>query len=105
MPQFPDVKKLTAALAGDNRLVAKFVESLERRVDDIVEAARDGDWEEVGRIGRYIARSSRRYGEAEVAQAAENVCRLVESTGSETDIRTGLVGLVGSCDRARENRR
>lgn len=104
MPPFPDVKKLTAALAGNNRLVAKFVDSLEGRVDDMVVAAGQGEWDEVGRIGGYVARSSARYGQPDISKAAEGVRRMVQSAGSEADIKTGLVGLVGACDRAREAR-
>ena len=92
MPNFPDITKMTAALAGNNRLVTKFIDSLGRRVDDMVDAAGQGRWDEVGRIGGYIARSSGRYGQPEIAKAADNVRRMVDSARSEADIKACQAG-------------
>ena len=62
MPQqtHPDVRRLTSTLARDNTRVRKFLDNLTNRVDDLIDAATHGNWEEVSRISGYISRSSNR---------------------------------------------
>jgi hypothetical protein len=96
-PQLPDLKTLSNRLAAHNGRVARFVDGLAARVDQMVAATSAGDWGEVRRQSEYLAYSSDLFGCRDVAQAAQAVFRATDAPHDELMIRRNVIHLVGRC--------
>lgn len=97
----PNISHLNAKLAADNQRVNQWVDGLVERIDKIVDATMRSDWMEVQRLSLFIARSSAIYG---FPLLAENADRLAEASAQEnaTEIKRGVIKLVGAAGRARK---
>lgn len=97
----PNIAQLNAKLAADNSRVNAWVDGLAERIDKLVDATLRSDWMEVKRLCQYIARSSAVYGYPLLAENAERVASASE-VQNETDIKRGVIKLIGAAGRARK---
>jgi hypothetical protein len=98
---FPNIAHLNAKLATDNARVNQWVDGLVERIDKIVDATTRSDWMEVQRLSLFIARSSAIYGYPLLAENAERVAN-ASAKQDETEIKRGVIKLVGAAGRARK---
>lgn len=96
----PDISQLNARLAADNHRVNQWVDGLVERIDKIVDATMRSDWMEVKRLSDFIARSSATYGFPLLAENAERLSAASEQQ-DETDIKRGVIKLIGAAGRTR----
>ncbi len=96
----PNLSQLNARLANDNQRVNQWVDGLVERIDKIVEATMRSDWMEVKRLTDFIARSSAIYGFPLLTENAERVSA-ASSKEDETEIRRGVIKLIGAAGRTR----
>lgn len=96
----PNIAHLNAKLAADNHRVNQWVDGLVERIDKIVDATMRSDWMEVKRLSDFIARSSAIYGFPLLAENAERVAAASEKE-DETDIKRGVIKLIGAAGRTR----
>lgn len=96
----PNIAHLNAKLASDNQRVNLWVDGLVERIDKIVEATMRSDWMEVKRLTDFIARSSAIYGFPLLAENAERLAN-ASAQEDETEIKRGVIKLIGAAGRAR----
>lgn len=97
----PNIAQLNAKLAADNQRVNQWVDGLVERIDKLVDATMRSDWMEVKRLSMFIARSSAIYGYPLLAENAERVAEAANEQ-DETEIKRGVIKLVGAAGRARK---
>ncbi len=99
----PHLGRISQRLADHNSRVARYVEALPARVEEVVAATRMRDWSEVRRLSEFLACSSDIFGCAEIAQAADRVCREVDRADDELTIKRSVIRLVSLCGRLPES--
>lgn len=99
----PNIAEIAGRLSADNARVNRFVDGLVQRIDTLVDAATRSDWEEVRRLGEYIARSSATYGYPIISESAKKVCEAT-AEDNELEIKRSVVKLIGASGRARPPR-
>jgi hypothetical protein len=97
----PNIAHLNAKLAADNQRVNQWVDGLVERIDKIVDATMRSDWMEVKRLSLFIARSSANYGYPLLAENADRLAGASEAQ-DETEIKRGVIKLIGAASRARK---
>ena len=75
-----------------------FIDSLVGRVDNLVDAAKADDWQEVQRVSDYVARSSATYGYPLISESAKKLSEAV-SANDELLMKRRLLKLIGACGR------
>lgn len=93
------IAELSAKLAADNLRVIAFIDSLVGRVDNLVDSAKAGDWQEVQRVSDYVARSGATYGYPLISESAQKLSEAV-SANDELLMKRRLLKLIGACGRA-----
>ena len=96
----PSIAQLSAQLAANNQRVIEFLENLTSRIDTLVEAAGNNDWQEVERVSDYVSRAGATYGYPLISESAERLCDSI-AANDETMMKRHLVKLIGVCGRAR----
>jgi hypothetical protein len=104
-PPPTDLRKLSRALAANNARVMNFLDGLVTRVDEVVEATFDRDWQQVSQISQLIARYSQLRGFASIAQSATAVSDEAQANCNEAELRRRVLELIGACGRARKQQR
>jgi hypothetical protein len=97
----PNIAHLNAKLAADNQRVNQWVDGLVERIDKIVDATMRSDWMEVKRLSQFIARSSAIYGYPLLAENADRLAGASEAQ-DDTEIKRGVIKLIGAASRARK---
>lgn len=97
----PDLAKLSARLAANNARVDAFLNSLPSRIDRLVEAALDGDWQKVQQMSEFIAMSGQSCNCTDLAKTAENVAEQAKSASDSTTLRRSVLRLICECGKAR----
>ncbi len=100
----PDLAKLSARLAANNARVDAFLNSLPSRIDRLVEAALDGDWDSVRRMSEYLAMSGEACDCPELAARAMAVASDAKTAADSTSLRRGVLRLICECGKARPQR-
>ena len=100
-PDFAKFVELNAQLARSNGRVTNFVERLIDRVDALVAASLDSDWDEVRRQSEFLATSGQVYGLTEIANSARRVCQSLNEKAAPVEVKRRLVKLIGACGTAR----
>lgn len=95
----PNLSELTARLTADNERVSRFADTLPPRIESIVEAAMNEDWNEVSRLTDYLSRTCGIYGFANIAQAAGQVTESIRADQGGKETRRKVVRLVGLAGR------
>ena len=104
-PPSADLRQLSRALTANNLRVMNFLDGLISRVDDVVEASFEHDWEQVGRVSQMIARYSELRGFPGIAESAAAVCEEAGNGCDEAEMRRRLLRLIGACGKARKQQR
>ena len=99
-----DLAHLSSTLAKNNARVARFIDSLSRRVDQLVEAALQEDWEEVRRVSDFLVRAGDTYGFPALVECAQRVCDETSKPKNQLGIKRSVVRLIGSCGKSRAKR-
>lgn len=94
------IAQLSEKLAADNLRVIGFFDSLTGRVDNMIETAAEGDWQEVARVSDYVARAGATYGYPLIAESARRLSQAV-SANDELLMKRSLLKLIGVCGRVR----
>ncbi len=102
--QRTDLAHLSSALAANNARVARFADGLTRRIDQLVEAALQEDWEEVRRVSDFLARSGDAHGYSELAQLAETVRDETQKPENQLAIKRSILRLIGTSSKAHSKR-
>lgn len=100
----PDLAKLSARLAANNARVDAFLNSLPSRIDRLVEAALDGDWQKVQQMSEYIAISGEVCDCPELAARARVVAEEAKTAADSISLRRGVLRLICECGKARPQR-
>src|SRR5436190_5013757 len=102
MPEslIPNLADLTARLTADNERVTRFADTLPPRIESIVEAAMNDDWDEVSRLSDYLSRTCGVYGFKNIAIAASQVTESIRTDQGNKETRRRVVRLVGLAGRA-----
>ena len=94
------ISKNTERLARQNSQVFRMIDQMVYHVDQIVEEARQDNWETVERMSNVIAEQSERSGYASLSNAATTVSRAARSPVDERAVRRGLIKLLGAIGRS-----
>ena len=97
----PNFSQLNAKLAVDNQRVNQWIDGLVEHIDNLVDATTRSDWMEVKRLSEYIARASAVYGFPLLAENADRVITASELE-NETEIKRGVIKLIGAAGRTRK---
>jgi hypothetical protein len=97
----PNFSQLNAKLAVDNQRVNQWIDGLVEHIDNLVDATTRSDWMEVKRLSEYIARASAIYGFPLLAENADRVITASELE-NETEIKRGVIKLIGAAGRTRK---
>lgn len=97
-----DLRKLSRILAGNNLRVMNFLEGLAPRIDKVVEASFEGDWEQVDQVSQLIARYSELRGFSNIAHSANAVSQEVQGSRNEGELRRRILTLVADCGKERK---
>jgi len=97
----PNFAQLNAKLAVDNQRVNQWIDGLVERIDNLVDATTRSDWMEVKRLSEFIARASAIYGFPLLAENADRVIAASELE-NETEIKRGVIKLIGAAGRTRK---
>lgn len=98
-PTLPILNQANRKLASDNQRVMRFILSLPEHVDDLVAAAQLNDWNEVRRLGDFLAESSDTYGLRHLGETSRQLCDACE-TGNRIERKRRLVRVIGAAGRA-----
>lgn len=99
-----DLAHLSETLAKNNARVARFVDSLSRRIDQLVEAALQEEWEEVRRVSDFLVHAGDTYGFPVLVESAQQVCDETKKPENQLAIKRSIVRLIGSCGKSRSKR-
>ncbi len=99
-----DLAHLSSTLAKNNARVARFIDSLSRRMDQLVAAALQEDWDEVGRVSDFLVRAGDTYGFPALVESAQHVCDETKKSENQLAIKRSIVRLIGSCGKSRVKR-
>lgn len=97
----PDLARISSRLAANNSRVSDFIEGLPLRVDMLVAAAQDENWQEVRRVSGNVAEGGSETGLTTLAEAARRLCDDLDNGNHDLDIKRGIVKLIGQCGKAR----
>lgn len=97
----PDLGRLSHSLATDTVRIGRYLESLPKHVDKLVQATEAGDWNEVKRLSDFLASSSAMFDCPEMTAVAQSVCEAVEKPNNETEIKRSVMRLIGMCGAIR----
>jgi hypothetical protein len=97
----PNFAHLNAKLAVDNQRVNQWIDGLVDHIDNLVDATTRSDWMEVRRLSEYIARASAIYGFPLLAENADRIITASELE-NETEIKRGVIKLIGAAGRTRK---
>ena len=101
----PNLARISNRLAANNSRVSEFIEGLALRVDKIVAAAQDENWQEVRRVSGNVAEGGSAMGLTDLAAAARQVCEDLDGDNGDMNkdiqVKRGIVKLIGQCGKAR----
>ena len=100
--ELPDLSSYSRQLATNNARVTDFVDTLATFIDDVVDATTARDWRELERLCNYIGRGGELMGHPHLTERARQLAGILKQ-GDETEIRRGVVRLLGATGRVREN--
>jgi len=97
----PTMAEITRQLASDNERVQSFVNGMPQHIDQLVEAAKAEEWQEVKRVSDYISRSTKLYGYPEVAERADRVTQAMNTPENELEVKRSVLKLISEYGRMR----
>ncbi len=98
---FPDLGRLSNQLVADNARIGRYMESLPKHVDKLMQATEAGDWNEVKRLSDFLASSSVMFDCPEMTAIAQSVCEAVDKPNNEIEIKRSVLRLISACDSIR----
>lgn len=101
--QLPDLRKINQRIALNGVRIHAFLEGLSPRLDNLLEAAGEGNMAEVGRLSHFIQRCSDIYGYEELAAKAGEVCDSAAGCESKEMLGRKVIRLVGEFARTSRN--
>ncbi len=95
--RLPDLGGMSRQLAAQNDRLRNYLDSLPRRVDQLVEAAAREEWTEVRRVCEVLASTSVVFDCPQLTDAARRVCHEIEQPNNKRGVRESLLRLISRC--------
>jgi hypothetical protein len=103
-PSLEQLAAINRQLARSNNRVENFLARLIDRVDDLVAASLDKDWDEVRRQCDFLAIGGEVYGLDAIVASARSVRQRIDDRAETSEIQRELTKLIGRCGSARADR-
>jgi HPt (histidine-containing phosphotransfer) domain-containing protein len=100
----PDLGRLSNQLVAHNARIGRYLETLPKHVDKLVQAMEAGDLSEVKRLSDFLASSSVMFDCPEMTEIAQSVCDAVDKPNNETEIKRSVMRLISVCGSVRRPR-
>lgn len=88
---------------ADRLRAERFVENLPQRLDQLVEAALDEDWNEVRRVGDYLAEAASRFGYDALTECAREIADAAIGDNNQLAVKRHILELIGRCGKVRSD--
>ena len=98
--EYPDLTRFTSTMASNQAKIGQYIETLTGRVDGLVSAAQEEDWERVRQISGEIAEEGRRNGYRSISAMAQRVYDQAHHPADTLGVKRSLIRLIGTCGRA-----
>jgi hypothetical protein len=97
----PDLAQHSARLATSSVRVARFLDGLTLRVDQMIDRAGQDDWQSVAEMGRQVADESAAQGLHVIGQRAQQLAQASQKGGPRPGARRSLMRLIAAYGAAR----
>jgi hypothetical protein len=98
--QLPNLARLNAQMASQNRRVNDYLDGVLGRLDRLIDAALAHDWEGVRRWSREISECGQAHHENDILQSAQSVLEVIDGPEDESELKRRVMRLIAACGRA-----
>ena len=97
--KLPHLGRVSAQLAGANRRVNRFVDSLPGVIEHLVLAADRRDWQQVEKLSEKLAIQSAADGNTNLTSAAQDLASAAGTGQDELQMKRNLLKVIGQTNR------
>lgn len=95
----PSIGQLAARMSANHRRVVQSIDLMIAPIDAMVQASADGNWAQVGQLGRQLAEDCRQAGYRGVGVMAQLVANEAARPDNAHGVKRSLIRLIGTYGR------